>query len=221
MGKHRVANSQLMITEHAIVRFLQRIKGVDIQEAIREMIPEEELETIELLRSLPVSPGAEACWFACGSHVILIQGGTVVTVLTRDMVDMPEGEWEDWTSKATLRPLPIAGTPFEAAVECEVRRRVNDEGWQRRQETEAMKNAKRQVDAVHQQYEAKVKKLENEIRERGERLERLRKDAVHEHRMEKSKAVKMLAVVRELLGEEKYAELEALVAASPHTLSTQ
>jgi chromosome segregation ATPase len=73
------ANKGVVITEHAILRFIERVLGTDIESVMAMMMPEKTEEQIQLLRSgtFPVRDG-DRNW------KLKVKKGSVVTVLTED-----------------------------------------------------------------------------------------------------------------------------------------
>lgn len=200
---------RLRISEHAIIRYLQRVKGLDIDQVLKEMIPEDILETVQLCNGFNGHPrNSRGYHFSCSSHAVVINDQLVITVLSPGMVEVPSEEWEDWSKDSVLRAIPVEGTPYEMAIKCEVVRRVNDEAWERRQQSHAMKTAKLHTETVRQQYQRKIERLEKEL-EGAEALARTNEqDMIEGRKWEKAKAVKICEHVKKLLGPEKYAELE-------------
>jgi chromosome segregation ATPase len=59
------------ITEHAIVRFLERVKGIDIEQVKREMLGEKQEEVVSQLKTCKVDQG---------DCTLVVNNSTVVTV---------------------------------------------------------------------------------------------------------------------------------------------
>ena len=214
---------KLTITEHAMIRYLERVHGLDVEQLLKEMIPKDILEIVNLCQGLPVNgPESNHNFFSCQSHTVVIREGTIVTVLAPDIRELPSKEWESWTTSAVLRVVPIEGTQFDTAIKIEVNRRVEDKAWQSRQESEAIKKARQQVAIVEKQFEQKEKQLlkqvsnleQENIRLRNEcnRLWNQIKDQNDEtlrlREIEKPKSIRICERVKELLGPKLYAELE-------------
>lgn len=66
------------ISDHALLRYLERVKGIDLEEARREMRCPALLAAIEM--------GARTVIHGSGAR-FKISGDTVVTVLSKDMYD--------------------------------------------------------------------------------------------------------------------------------------
>lgn len=207
MARYRVVADKvtLEVSEHALLRFLQRVKKVDIDQALLEMFPEGILETIELCSSLKYKRGSH---FACGTHAIVMDENLVVTVLSPEMVDAPSDEWNGWVTSAVLRPVPVAGTPYEMVIDLEVKRRVNDEAWKRRQDHEALKAARLHTSTIEKRYERRIQELEKSLSEAKAQAHASYQQMIEEGRLHKSNAAKICDHVKKLLGPEKYAELE-------------
>ncbi len=210
MARYAIEGDQavkLQISEHAIIRYLQRVRGLDIDQVLKEMIPEDILETVQLCNGIH-RRNSRGYHFSCSSHAVVINDQVVITVLSPDMVEVPSEEWKDWSKDLVLRAIPVEGTPYEMAIECEVRRRVNDEAWEGRQQSEAMKAAKLHTETIRGHYQKKIERLEKEL-ERAEAHARTNEqDMIEAGRWEKAKAVKICEHVENLLGPEKYAQLE-------------
>lgn len=65
----------IIISEHALIRYFERVLGFDIEKIKREMIPEKVQSQIHLMKS-----GV----FPVGEYRLRVRTGTVVTVLTED-----------------------------------------------------------------------------------------------------------------------------------------
>jgi hypothetical protein len=62
------------VTQHALIRFLERVKGVDLEEAINEMVPdtlESQMEVVGYNGKFPGPPGFQ----------IVVKDGVVITVI--------------------------------------------------------------------------------------------------------------------------------------------
>ena len=211
MARHDVESGKvkLKVTEHAIARYLQRVHGLDVEQILKEMLPEEILEIIDLCTGLPTNrPDSEGAYFSCASHTVVIQNGTVVTVLTPEMVKLPSDEWEDWATSATLRSVPVEGSIFQTLIECEVQRRVNDKGWQLRQENQVIKTAHQNTNRMRNQYQTRITKLEKEFFAAKNRAAQTDTEVIERLGLQKANSQRICDHVKELLGYEKYQELE-------------
>ena len=74
INKLSTNNSDLTVSEHAILRYFERVLGIDIDKVAEAILPEEEAKLIENLGNgtYPIKDGA---------FKILIKDGVVVTVL--------------------------------------------------------------------------------------------------------------------------------------------
>ena len=73
---------EIPVTDHAIVRYLERIRKTDVAAIKREILPQ---ETQDLIRKLGSTPGSYPVKGPFGDHKVQIKDGHVVTVLTKDM----------------------------------------------------------------------------------------------------------------------------------------
>lgn len=71
-------NNKVKLSEHAIVRYLERVKGVDISSIEQEIITEE-------LLSLVNSLGGTGTYPSKNGYSIIVKNNTVTTVTTPDM----------------------------------------------------------------------------------------------------------------------------------------
>ncbi len=67
----------LVVSEHAILRYLERVKGLDIEAVKAEIVPP---GTEDLVRKLEGVDGL----YPAGEHKIRVKENTVVTVVTKD-----------------------------------------------------------------------------------------------------------------------------------------
>ena len=65
-------DSKTIITEHAILRYLERIIGIDIEAVKKEILPE---EVEQLIKVMPNGT------FQCITHKIVVKDNTIVTVI--------------------------------------------------------------------------------------------------------------------------------------------
>jgi hypothetical protein len=65
----------VQVTEHAILRYLERVKGVDLAQIEREILPDKTRDHIEEL-------GAGN--FPCGDHTLVVKDKMIITVNTKD-----------------------------------------------------------------------------------------------------------------------------------------
>lgn len=66
------SNQKIIISEHAILRYLQNVKGVDIEQLKEEIIDQKTLKNISTLGNGK---------FPVKNHKIVVKGGIVVTVV--------------------------------------------------------------------------------------------------------------------------------------------
>ena len=67
----------VIVSEHAILRYLERVYGMDIEAWKREILPESLIPTIEKLGRSGDFPASE-------KHRVRLSRGVVVTILTKD-----------------------------------------------------------------------------------------------------------------------------------------
>ncbi len=73
-------SGEIIITDHAIVRYMERIKHLDVEQVKKLIVPEASRKTIERFRS---------GMFPVGTHVVVVKNGFVKTVLFKDMRNKP------------------------------------------------------------------------------------------------------------------------------------
>lgn len=66
-----------IVTEHAIVRFIERVIGMDMEELKNTIAPESVRAQIKQL-------GGKGRFPVNGSHTLLVKGGAVTTVVTKE-----------------------------------------------------------------------------------------------------------------------------------------
>lgn len=71
------ADRPITVSEHAIIRYLERVKGLDLNAIKNEILPPIVTERIDSM--------GDGC-YPCGSHRIRVRERVVVTVLANDMV---------------------------------------------------------------------------------------------------------------------------------------
>lgn len=67
---------KILIAEHAILRYLERVKGIDIEAVKKEMIPESVLEQIRTL-------GGSSGKYPTPTHTVIVKTGVVVTIIPK------------------------------------------------------------------------------------------------------------------------------------------
>lgn len=67
----------MKISDHAIVRYLERVKGLDIEAIRKEILPEIAIKAVTLWGNGYYPIG--------GTHQIRVKNGSVITVLAKDM----------------------------------------------------------------------------------------------------------------------------------------
>lgn len=75
----RSSSNEIIFSEHAILRYIERVMHIDIEELKEKILPKSEREAI-LKTSKTLN-------YKKGDFTLKIQDGVVVTVLTRDMED--------------------------------------------------------------------------------------------------------------------------------------
>jgi hypothetical protein len=79
MSRLKQKNKVIVISEHAILRYLERVKGVDIEATKREIMPPSAAKAAQAL-----GPGE----YQAGTHSIKVKDNVVVTILTK--LEKPE-----------------------------------------------------------------------------------------------------------------------------------
>lgn len=72
----------VIVSEHALLRYLERVKGVDIEQVKKEIIPEHILQRVRAMGNGEYPVG--------GTHTLKVQDSTVVTVLTKEEKPIPK-----------------------------------------------------------------------------------------------------------------------------------
>lgn len=70
-----IIDSEIVISEHAILRYLERIKGIDMNVIKEEMMPEKVMKQIQILSSGK---------FPCDTHYLKVKNRVVITVLDKN-----------------------------------------------------------------------------------------------------------------------------------------
>jgi len=65
-------SNNLIISEHALLRYIERVIGIDLQEIQNKILPPEKVEKIKAMGN---------CTYGLGDHKLTIKDGIVVTVL--------------------------------------------------------------------------------------------------------------------------------------------
>ena len=73
----RSRDMKVSVSDHAIVRYLERVKGMDIKAIRKEILPKH--------MSKAVSQLGNGFYPVGDTHRVRVKGGVVVTVLTKDM----------------------------------------------------------------------------------------------------------------------------------------
>lgn len=66
------SSEEIVVSEHAILRYLEHVKGVNIEAIKKEMLPDKSVETINKLSS---------CKIHAEDHKLVVKNRTVVTVI--------------------------------------------------------------------------------------------------------------------------------------------
>lgn len=74
-AKAKNQTKSVLITEHAILRYLERVKGLDLDQVKKEMVPE--LVTTQI-RALGNGE------YPVGTHTVKVKDNTVITILTKE-----------------------------------------------------------------------------------------------------------------------------------------
>lgn len=84
MAKLKQKNKVIVVSEHAILRYLERVKGVDIEATKREIMPPGAAKAAQAM-----GPGE----YPAGTHSIKVKDNVVVTILTKEEKekDKPKG----------------------------------------------------------------------------------------------------------------------------------
>lgn len=100
--KLKEKNKAIMISEHAILRYLERVKGVDIEAVKKEMMPEAVVKTIQAL-----GPGE----YPVGTHSVKVKDNTVVTILTKEEKEkLPRAPRPGPSADPVVSPKEPSGT---------------------------------------------------------------------------------------------------------------
>ena len=63
------------VSAHALLRFLQRVDGVDIEDAVRRLVPDDLEEQIDVVGGTGKFPGPSG-------YKLVIKGGVVITIVS-------------------------------------------------------------------------------------------------------------------------------------------
>lgn len=72
----------VIVSEHAILRYLERVRGLDLEQVKKEIAPEHILGRVRALGNGEYPVGS--------SHTLKIQDSTVVTILTKEEKPLPK-----------------------------------------------------------------------------------------------------------------------------------
>lgn len=75
--EHQDASDGIVVTEHAIIRYFERVLGFDVEKIKRQMIPEKTRNQIKVMKSGLFPEGN-------GKYKLRVRDGTVVTLVTED-----------------------------------------------------------------------------------------------------------------------------------------
>jgi hypothetical protein len=89
----------VMVSEHSILRYLERVRGVDLDQVKKEIMPEATIQRIRAMGNGEYPVG--------GSHTLRVRDNTVITVLTKEERP-PQKEREQAPEPA---PEPIVEAP--------------------------------------------------------------------------------------------------------------
>ena len=78
VGKLENVKPGIRITDHAVLRYLERVKGLDLKEVRRELLPVEIEKQIRAVGCAGVYPVFK-------SHKLRVRDNTIITVLGADM----------------------------------------------------------------------------------------------------------------------------------------
>ena len=77
-AKAKNQTKSVLITEHAILRYLERVKGLDLDQVKKEMVPELVIAKIRALGNGE---------YPVGTHSVKVKDNTVITILTKEEKD--------------------------------------------------------------------------------------------------------------------------------------
>lgn len=196
MALHKMKTAEKVrvnVTDHAVVRYLERVKGLDVHEVLNEMIPRETMDLIDLARG---SRDDKLSFFSCGRYTLVVRGNDVVTVLSPHMVECPDNEFLPSSVDVELREIPWEGTWLKAAVDAKIQSTLEDEAWKARQEHKATRLANE-----------KVRQMQEHLAKKKHEYETTLAHQQKQHLKKQAEASAICEHVRELLGDEKYEEL--------------
>lgn len=98
----------VIVSEHALLRYLERVKGVDIEALKKEIAPEHILGRVRAMGNGEYPVG--------GTHTLKVQDSTIVTVLTKEEKPIPK-EREPKTPAVVTPPLIEIKKPV-GALQC-------------------------------------------------------------------------------------------------------
>ena len=65
-------NDDLIISEHAMLRYIERVMGIDLQDLQDKILPKDKIQAVEAMGN---------CTYSLGEHKITVKDGVVVTVI--------------------------------------------------------------------------------------------------------------------------------------------
>jgi len=86
----------VIVSEHAILRYLERVRGIDIDQVKKEIAPEHIIQGVRAMGNgeYPVA----------GSHTLKIQDNTVVTILTKEEKPLPKPAVQEPAAAPLVEP---------------------------------------------------------------------------------------------------------------------
>lgn len=99
----------VIVSEHAILRYLERVRGLDIDQVKREIAPEHIVQRVRAMGNgeYPVA----------GSHTLKVQDNTVVTILTKEEKPLPKVEPPKPEVEVVVAPKAPTGS--QKCLKCE------------------------------------------------------------------------------------------------------
>lgn len=74
-AKAKNSTKTVLFTEHAILRYLERVKGIDMEQTKKEMVPDLVTQQIRALGNGE---------YPVGTHSVKVKDNTVITILTKE-----------------------------------------------------------------------------------------------------------------------------------------
>lgn len=99
-AKAKNQTKTVLFTEHAILRYLERVKGLDLAQVKKEMVPDLVTQQIRALGNGE---------YPVGTHSVKVKDNTVITILTKEEKPQPPASPKPSHTKPVVSPQEQSG----------------------------------------------------------------------------------------------------------------